>query len=245
MKLRLMICAIAAGTALFADDTTSATFGMIRVNDNSHDTVIGVPWANVGTDGNVTLSNLVSTATLAENDKLYLYEGQTWYGYQLNGSGIWMPMTTISDITPSGVPDSAHSKRLARGAGLILQRGVTNNPVYLCGRLTNETVCATIAANGTTLFANPCATNVDINVTFAGATIGDTIMIPQDNGKSAIYTFDGKEWGSTNKVVTGTYQLGNKTYNTYANEWVRGGEIKAGTGAWYESKASNAHTITW
>ena len=79
MKLRVMICAMVAGAALFADDVTSPTFGMIRVTDaNSCNTILGVPWKNISDDGNATLSNLVSTANLEAGDIVYLYEGETW-----------------------------------------------------------------------------------------------------------------------------------------------------------------------
>ena len=86
MKLRLMICTIAASTALFATDptTSSVVYGVMGVADtSSSNTVVGVPWVNADA-GAITLSNLVSTATLDTGDIIYLYEGTTWYGYRLN-----------------------------------------------------------------------------------------------------------------------------------------------------------------
>ena len=42
MKLRLMICAMAAGTALFATDVTSYTYGVLAVTNATATTVVGV-----------------------------------------------------------------------------------------------------------------------------------------------------------------------------------------------------------
>ena len=48
MKLRLMICVAAAGTALFAAEVTSKTYGVLAVSDTAtSNTVVGVPWRTV------------------------------------------------------------------------------------------------------------------------------------------------------------------------------------------------------
>ena len=143
MKLRVMICAMVAGAALFADDVTSPTFGLIRVTDTaSSNTVIGVPWKNISDNGNATLSNLVSTANLETGDIVYLYEGETWLGYQLSAAGVWEALTTVNGTTIVN-PESADVKRLARGTGLIIERAHNTNPIYLCGRLDDTTPSAT------------------------------------------------------------------------------------------------------
>ena len=59
MKLRLMICAMAAGTALFATDptTSSVVYGVMGVSDTaSSNTVVGVPWVNADAEA-ITLSS--------------------------------------------------------------------------------------------------------------------------------------------------------------------------------------------
>ena len=144
MKLRLMTCSMVAGAALFANEPTdSATYGILAVSDTTTtNTVVGVPWLNVG-EGNVTLSNLVSTATLAENDMVYFYESTTttWYSYKVQ-SGVFVPVTTVNGeaVTP---PSAANVKTFARGTGLIIQRANTTNPIYLCGRYDSNTPTAT------------------------------------------------------------------------------------------------------
>lgn len=239
MKLRLMIAAVVASTALFAVDPTSDTFGMIRVNDNCSNTVIGVPWVNVGTTGNVTLSNLVSTATLAEGDKVYLFESETWYGYELNGSGEWEPMDTVSDNpnVSSGTPDPAISKTLARGSGLILERGVTNTPVYLCGRYTTDPVSTPISANTLTLIANP---NPTAKVIPVGHT-GDEIQVPLNGGGLQIYSVSNNTWYTEVETTTTQGERTKKvrTWTPFPNL-----SLAPGKGAWYKS-GSTGTTINW
>ena len=242
MKLRLMICAAAASTALFAEDATSATYAVMNVTNAYTDTVIAVPW--VGLDGStITISNLVNTTTLAEGDKLYMYNSDgTWYEYTKSG-GNWTGATTI---TTSG-DHTAESQVVARGSGLVLQRASAGGTVFLCGRVDSSTVVSTtIVANGKTLFANPTASDVDINTKFTSATNGDTIMIPLSNGGSDTYTFDGtkSEWGKMKKVENGTITVGGKTITKYKNEWEKCGSIPVGTGAWYAT-TGNGYTVTW
>lgn len=240
MKLRLMICAAAASTALFAEDATSATYAVMNVTNAYTDTIIAVPW--VGLDGNTnTISGLVNTTTLAEGDKLYMYDNGTWYEYT-KSEGVWTGATTI---TTSG-DHTAESQVVARGSGLILQRASAGGTVLLCGRVDSSPVSTTIAANGKTLFANPTASDVLLNTTFkTGAEYGDKIMIPQNSGGTLTYTFNGTEWGSTNMVEDGTINVGTRTIKKYKNEWQSGGSIPAGTGAWYESKNSESRQIKW
>ena len=241
MKLRLMICAAAASTVLFAgeNDATSPTYAVMNVTNAYTDTVIAVPW--VGLDGNaITISNLVNTTTLAEGDKLYMYDNGTWYEYTKSGA-IWTVAETVSE---SGT-HTAESQVVARGSGLVLQRASAGGTVFLCGRVDSSTIQTTIAT-GKTLFANPTATAVDINTKFTSAANGDTITIPLNNGGSDKYTFDStkSEWGKITKVENGSITIGSKTIKKYKDQWEKCGSIPAGTGAWYET-TGNGYTVTW
>ena len=237
MKLRLMICAAAASTALFAtEDANSATYAVMNVTNAYTDTVIAVPW--VGLDGlAITISNLVNTTTLSDNDKLYMYDNGTWYEYTKSGS-VW---TGAETITQEG-SHTAESQVVQRGTGLILKRASDGGNVFLCGRVDSSPITTTIAT-GKTLFANPTATDVDINTKFTGATEGDTISIPLNNGGSVQYTF---------KKVDGVNQWGKMTFSETTingrkrktNVWSQCGSIPAGTGAWYETTGSG-YTVTW
>ena len=242
MKLRLMICAAAASTALFAteDATSTTTYAVMNVTNAYTDTVIAVPW--VGFDGfPITISNLVNTTTLSNGDKLLMYGSDgKWYECSKNSEGQWEGSITVSGASRL----SAADQTVTRGMGLILQRTKAGGTVLLAGRVGDDFITTTIPANNKTLFANPCATNVDINVKFAGATNGDKISIPLNNGGSDIYTFNGTEWGTnTQLAVTKTFKGKERTY--YTNGWQKCGSIPAGIGAWYESKATESRTINW
>ena len=243
MKLRLMICAAAASTALFAgeNDPTSATYAVMNVTNAYTDTVIAVPW--VGLDGSaIKISDLVNTTTLSAGDKLYMYnDNDIWYEYTKTSDG-W----TVSDTITTTGSHSAESQVVQRGTGLILHRSSGNGNVFLCGRVDSSPISTTIA-NGKTLFANPTASAVNLDDKFtaaAGATEGDAIMIPLNNGGSDTYTFNGTEWGKSTKVANGTITVADKIITKYEDKWTKCGSIPAGTGAWYITTGSG-YTVTW
>ena len=236
MKLRLMTCAMVASAALFANvPTDSLTYGILAVSDNaSSNTVVGVPWLNVGA-GNVTISNLISTAGLTNGDGVYLYENGVWSGYVLD-SGIWDPTTTVGTNTVVAA-DDADEKTVARGTGLIIQRANTNATIYLCGRYTNETIITTITANSLTLIANPTTSAKTIGDGIG--TVGDQIRVPKNGGDLLIYEKRSDGWGT--EVVTTTTKGGRtKKIRT----WTLGCELAPGMGAWYKCGETGT-SITW
>lgn len=240
MKKRLMICAMAASAALFAgeDVTSGNVYGIMRVSDTaSSNTVVAVPWVNVGGEGNITLSNLVSTANLTTGDKLYLYEvNGTWFVYTLNASGVWEGATTLTgDAVEPAIP--ADTKALARGAGLILQRGNKETPIYLCGRYDASVPAATaISANATTLIANPTTETVYI----AGATgaTGDKISIPKNGGAMEEFTRKDDGWYGWVSSTVGGRTIRKLTKLT------GGVSIEAGKGAFYIC-GDSATSVSW
>ena len=237
MKLRLMICAMAASTALFATDVTSYTYGVLAVSDTtSSNTVVGVPWRQVSesaTTSDISLSNLVSTAMLAAGDIVYLYEGGTWKGYTLLASGVWDPMTTINgkDVTS---PGSADAKTFSRGAGLIIQRASNTDPIYLCGRY--EAIVglnSTIPAGTMVLIANPLTGDKEITV----GAVGDQIRIPQDGGAMKIYEKRAAGWGTYSAQT-----VGGRTVKKWS---ACGCSLPAGTGAFYVNNGSEDVVVSW
>lgn len=241
MKKRLMVCAMAASAVLFAEDVTdvtSATYGVLAVSDSTvSNLVVGVPWRNVGeTLSDVTLSNLVSTATLAENDKVYLYEethdGSTvttnWYEYVCSATGVLVPSTTVFGKSYT-TASPADLKTLSRGTGLIIQRANNTKPIYLCGRY-DETAApsaTTIPANSIVLIANPLTTEKEI-----GASVGsngDQIRVPLNNGGLIVYTKKDGVWGHYVETETKSSRGGTVISQT----WTPGCTLAAGKGAWY------------
>jgi len=237
MKLRLLTCVTVASAALFANESTdSATYGILAVSDTTTtNTVVGVPWVNVG-EGNVTLSNLVSTATLADNDMVYFYEGTTWYSYKVQG-GVFVPVETVSSETQTS-PSAANVKTFARGTGLIIQRANTTNPIYLCGRYdTTPPTATSVPAGSQALIANPKTETVYIT---AGAT-GDKISVPGNGGTRTDYVKKDDGWyGTVTETPTGF--LFPVTSQQKFNDGV---PLAAGKGAFYTNNGNAAVEISW
>ena len=238
MKLRLMICAMAAGTALFATDYPSSNvYGVLSVSDTAtSNTVVGVPWMNIGegTPAAVTLSNLVSTATLDAGDIVYLYENGTWLGYRLTSGGVWDPLTTINGATVAS-PGSADAKALTRGTGIIIQRANNQDPIYLCGRYDATTVSTSVPANSMVLIANPKPTDAYIT---AGSA-GDQINIPKNGGAMDMYERRSDGWYGTEIIQVGGFDVKKKV------KLDNGVLIGAGKGAFYKNNSDAAVTIQW
>lgn len=238
MKLRLLTCVTVASAALFANEPTdSATYGILAVSDaTTTNTVVGVPWLNIG-EGNVTLSNLVSTATLAENDMVYFYESTTttWYSYKVQ-SGVFVPVTTVNGeaVTP---PSAANVKTFARGTGLIIQRANTTSPIYLCGRYDTTNPDATsVTAGSTALIANPKTVEVKITV----GNDGDQISVPGNGGTMKTYKKRDGVWYGT--VTDTTSFLFPVTRQEALNDGV---PLAAGKGAFYMNKGESEVKINW
>lgn len=236
MKLRLLTCVTVASAALFANEPTdSATYGILAVSDTTTtNTVVGVPWVNVG-EGNVTLSNLVSTATLADNDMVYFYEGTTWYSYKVQG-GVFVPVETVSSETQTS-PSAANVKTFARGTGLIIKRANTTNPIYLCGRYdTTPPTATSVPAGSQALIANPKTEAVYIT---AGAT-GDKISVPGNGGTRTDYVKKDDGWYGTVTDTT-TYE-----FPVTSQQKLNGGvPLAAGKGAFYTNNGNAAVEISW
>ena len=235
MKLRLMICATVASAALFATDYTGdkPVFGVLGVTDTtSSNTVVGVPWVNAAGE-QISLSNLVSTATLAAGDIVYLYESGTWKGYALSATKVWEPMTTING-NDAVSPGAANAKFLSRGTGLIIQRASNRDPIYLCGRYDSSTPSATsVDADATVLIANPAL--VPNNITTG--VVGDQIRVPLNGGALNIYEKGSDGWYETVTDTSWGFPMTRKV------KLAGGVPLAPGMGAWYVSKG--ASSISW
>lgn len=241
MKLRLMICAMAASTALFATDYTGdgKIFGVLGVTDNaSSNTVVGVPWFSVSGEA-ISLSNLVSTATLETGDIVYLYEGTTWYGYRLNG-GVWEPFSTVAEAPNPAIssPGAANLKTLTRGTGLIIQRAHNTDPIYLCGRDVTVTGGSTTVPAGTTmLIANPAT--VDKTISHSVGSVGDQISVLKNGGATDIYERRDDGWYGTTIIQVGGRNVKRKA------KLDSGVALAPGKGAWYINNGADAAVIAW
>lgn len=74
MKKILAVSALLASVAAFAASVASDnTFGVLKISDTtSQQLVISVPWENVGSGGNVKITDLVLPTGLDEGTTLYV-----------------------------------------------------------------------------------------------------------------------------------------------------------------------------
>ncbi len=250
MKLRLMIAAMAASSALFAEDATSATHAVMAVSDTATNTVIGVPWVKTGggADSPATVAGLVSAALLSAGDVLYVYDDSStsvWRAYTVQ-NGEWVASTTISSEGMSSV--EADGKNVALGSGMILQRSDPTKTIYLTGRVPTSAGSSAISAGTAeapvrTLFANASATDVELNEKGVEGKAGDRIIVPQNGGASIQYEYKDGDWGTYTKETV-EKKIGSRTITTTKDVWTSGCSIPAGKGAWYLS-AGGSPTITW
>ena len=236
MKFRVMMCAMAAGAALFAEDVTSDVYGVMSVVSSTNQSVVGVPWKNVGT-GDVTLSNLVSTTTLQVGDKVYFYEGGTWYYYQLSASG-WQSATTVSGSGASSL-DAADVKTFAVGSGLLIERASYSNPIYLTGRY-DAGASTAVGAGASVLISNPTTTTKYITTENAG----DKVRVLKGDGGMDFYECKNDGWYGPGEPRT--IGSGEDAFTVRTTEKKDSGvQIDVGKAALYINNGANPVTISW
>lgn len=247
MKIRSVLCALAATAAatVFAD-VTSNVCGLLKITSDLNNTIIGVPWVEVGTGADIKVAKLVKTDNLSEGDTLYYYKDGTWNAWSLGAQG-WQPNTTVK-VDGATVAAPQEAQGIARGQALILERQDLTKPFYLYGQFTTAAAAAqTITAGSATaptytLLASPKVEGFNFNATGKIANPGtdDEIIIPKNNGENTILTLQDGKWGTRVKKTTTRF---GKTVTSYT--WTEATDpIAAGTGFWYVSKGGTP-TINW
>ena len=244
MKKCLMIATAVAGSALFAGDTITAatTFGAMCVDSATSNTVISVPWAGADDGTAIKLANLISTSNLSTGDKLYLYESETWYSYELNSTGSWEGKTTTSRPAGTAATTVESEKLLPRGTAMILQRTDKTKPIILMGKYDTTAVTAvaspvSVPAGKSVLIGNPTTETKYISV----GSNGDVIEEIKDGGASKLYVYDTDHWTeemTVQRFINGEWRDG-KTYETLST----GVPIAPGCGVRYIS-SSKAASVT-
>ena len=202
--------------------------------------LIAVPWVNgVTADGDipVSVSNLVKTANLRENDQLWWYDSvnSKYMVWEINAQTNWTEVTTVTKgdefeedkFEAARAPDS---KLLARGDAVLLWRVNSEDwskPVYLSGMDTDSPVTFTFGKNaGLSLFAPPSVSNlagVDFTTaaTWTGLSTGDKVMFVNANGALMSFTWKNNKWNG----------IGSKV-------------IPIGIGAWFKRAADGTEDVT-
>lgn len=249
MKIRSVLCALAAAAAatVFAD-VTSNVCGLLKITSDLNNTIIGVPWVEVGTGADVKVAKLVKTDNLTPGDMLYYYQNGTWNAWTLGAQG-WEPNPTVNvDGITFAAPQEVQG--VARGKALILKRkdNVTEPfYFYLYGQFASDAAAAQTITAGTasapsyTLLASPKVEAFDFNAEGKIVNPGadDEIVIPQNGGASIIYTLQDGKWGYNERVEK---KIGKKTIASLKRTDAT--PLAVGTGFWYVSKGG-APTIKW
>ena len=248
MKKLLSIAVCASAVSAFATDVTVGTVGVTKIHSTLTNTVVAVSYADLASDGEITVSNIVKTTNLTAGDRLHIFTGSSEYQtYVLTAapgdSHLYWEKTTTWGINSSGEfynkgGTAASDSTLAAGVGFWLVRNTAPGgwtggafDFYTYGKPT--TAAATATSGSTKLIGNPLDGPARPVVT--GMTNGDRLIIPDDTAKGGVEEY---KYANTSKK-TGWWHWVSGT-RTFVDNLPT---IPAGTGCWYAT-SGNA-TITW
>lgn len=243
MKLKAFVAAglVVSASCAMAVVTSGNTLCRIQVDSSSTETILAVPLIEIGgSDQAITITNLVTTTGLSENDSLMYNDGENWYSWQVDENGNWEAVsTTVGGKTTT----AATNAQFARGRGVWLVRGAASksNPIYLYGQCDAGTT-TTAFTSGTkaqpqyTLMGNPKeAAFAPNSKTWTGCAQGDKIAYADANGKAKTFTYRTNLGWCEAQDTTGQGDF----------EWVAtSNTIPAGQGFWYVSVGGSG-SVTW
>lgn len=206
------------------------TIGVLKVESGAKTTAIAVPWEALG-GGDISVSNIVRTATLTPGDELKAYAPDGKYkAWELDENKVWQPVTVVGGSSEI----DADAFRVPRGSAVWLTRQDTTQPIYLVGEVAATEKAEVTLAVGTT--DNPSwnlvgsAGTEPVNVNEIGAATTDKIIVPTATvPKNYEYNTEKGEWGYWD-YETVVKPNGRKTVTKV---WKTAEDIPAGTGFWY------------
>ena len=198
----------------------------------------------------LTVANIVQTATLAAGDELYAYdpEKKKYDIYKLGTDGTWTAVQTV-EVSASGTATETTSPAAADrvitcGRGFwIVRKGAASDakPVRLIGNVpeTAATVKIPAAADGkpsATLIGVPSDWNLNATDWTNKAVRKDTIRVLNDNGTTwREIVYDGTKW------IEGIQNVGeNGTVTFTKNE---NPVLKGGYAVWYMRAGKTAFDL--
>ena len=238
-------CAVWAGASASAATETVTGQNVIGLTTIKNDSRAYLPLAAAytGTGATeLTVANIVQTATLAEGDELYAYdpEKKQYDVYTLGTDGKWTAVKTV-EVSASGKATATTSPAAANrvitcGRGFwIVRKGAASDakPVRLVGDVpaTAATVKIPAAADGkpsATLIGVPSDWNLNANSTYwtKKAVRKDTIRVLNDNGTTwREIVYDGTKW------IEGIKKVGENGAVTFEKN--ENPVLKGGYAVWY------------
>ena len=245
-------CAVWTGASASAATETvkgQNVIGLTTIKDDSR-AYLPLAAAYTGTGATeLTVANIVQTATLAEGDELYAYdpEKKQYDVYTLGTDGKWTAVKTV-EVSASGTATettspAAANRVITRGRGFwIVRKGAVSGttPVRLVGNVPATAATVTIpAADGkpsATLIGVPSDWELNKTDWTDKAVRKDTIRVLNDNGTTwREIVYDGTKWIEGIQKVDGS---GTVTFVTNDKP-----SLKGGYAVWYMRAGDASFTL--
>ena len=257
--LKLGVCAACAvwtgASASAATETVTGqnVIGLTTIKDDSR-AYLPLAAAYTGTGATeLTVANIVQTATLAEGDELYAYDydpGRKQYDvYTLGKDGKWTAVKTV-EVSASGkatetTSPAAADRVITCGRGFwIVRKGAASDakPVRLVGDVPATAATVTIPAAvadgkpSATLIGVPSDWKLNETDKIENAAKGDKIRVLNEDGKAwREIVYDGTKW------IEGIQKVGeNGTVTFEKNE---NPVLKGGYAVWYMRAGETKFTL--
>ena len=247
-------CAVWAGASASAATETVTGQNVIGLTTIENDSRAYLPLAAAytGTGATeLTVANIVQTATLAEGDELYAYdpEKKQYDVYTLGTDGTWTGVKTV-EVSASGTATettspAAANRMITCGRGFwIVRKGAASRakPVRLVGNVPETAATVTIpAADGkpsATLIGVPSDWTLNGNGTdwTDKAAKGDKIRVLNKDGTTwREIVYDGTKWIEGIQKVD---KSGNVTFEKNENPILKGGYA-----VWYMRAGETEFTL--
>ena len=221
------------------------TIGVLAVNSAAKSMIVAVPWASLDDGGEISVSNLVRTATLTPGDTINAYDAKTkkYKAWTLSNEKVWEPTPVIGGSGESEAGDYT----VPRGAGVWLTRSDTSKPLYLVGGTSASAVVTDLEPSdgvkpAWNLVASPSVEPVNLSTLLSGKEDQAGVVVPTA-GAPKTYTFKGGAWGydTTEPVMKNDKQVGVRSVRKTDDV-----TVPAGTGFWYlNSSESTDVKIEW
>lgn len=249
-------CAVWTGASASAATETVTGQNVIGLTTIENDSRAYLPLAAAytGTGATeLTVANIVQTATLAEGDELYAYDpGQKQYDvYTLGTDGNWTVVKTVEVSVPGKATETtspaAADRVITRGRGFwIVRKGAASDakPVRLVGDV--PATAATVKIPAAAVDGKPSATLIGVpsdwklNETdkIENAAKGDKIRVLNEDGKAwREIVYDGTKWieGIQKQKVD---ENGTVTFEKNENPSLQGGYA-----VWYMRAGKTSFTL--
>lgn len=248
-------CAVWAGASASAATETVTGQNVIGLTTIKNDSRAYLPLAAAYTGTGtteLTVANIVQTATLAEDDELYAYDpGKEQYDvYTLGTDRTWTAVKTV-EVSASGkatktTSPAAANRVITCGRGFWIVRKAdasrAKQPVRLVGNVPETAATVTIpAADGkpsATLIGVPSDWKLNETDKIENAAKGDKIRVLNEDGEAwHEIVYDGTKWIEYRQEMDAT----TKTITFKTSD---APVLKGGYAVWYMHAGTDSFTLT-